>query len=201
MKLKSFLLGLVFVAAFTLTVCGITKNPKHTPMSLVESVSGDENISTLEFWEISEFEEWMEQQRVEIQKFADSGDKSFYEKGANGNYICREWTQRDVVALYAEWQEQLAQMKQGYHFTKTIILLDGGCLVGNFDPETWNSKPISSISSTIITLPNGSSIDLGHFDAASEATEAVKKYLKQQVTDGKLTQQEADTIQAKGAIE
>lgn len=39
---------------------------------------------------------------------------------------------------------------------------------GEFEPETWDSKPESSFSSTIITLPDGSSIDLGHFDTAGK---------------------------------
>ena len=165
---------------------------------IVQSVPGDENASKLEFWEISEFEEWMEQQRYENQKLADSGDKSFYYKNADGDYVCRDWTQEDVDTIYAQWQEQLALMKQGYHFTKTITLSDGGFFVGAFDPETWNAKPESSPGSTIIILPDGSTVDLGHFDTVSKA---VEKYLKQQVADGILTQQEADTILANGAIE
>lgn len=102
---------------------------------IIESVPGDENDSQLEFWKINEFEEWMEHQRTENQKLSDSGDKTFYYKNANGDYVCREWTQEDVDALYAQWQEQLTLMKQGYHFTKTITFSDGDVLVGTFDPE------------------------------------------------------------------
>lgn len=216
MKFKSFLLMLVFVMGVTLTVYGISESPQKgdVPLKLkgngsivsndkylVESVPGDENDSTIEFLEIDEFEEWMEQQHVENQRFVENGDKSFYEKDVNGDYICREWTQKDADALYEGWKAQLAQMKKGYHFTKTIILPDGGGLVGEFDPETWNSKPESSLSSTIITLPDGLMVDLGHFDTGIEARKAVKNYLKEQVANGKLTQQEADTILEHGAIE
>ncbi|MDU5081472.1 hypothetical protein ACF3M2_13255 [Tissierella carlieri] len=168
---------------------------------LVESVSGDEKDSQLEYWEINEFEEWMEHQRTENKKLADSGDKSFYYKNANSDYICREWTQEDVDTLYAQWQKQIALMKQGYHYTKPITLSDGGVLVGVFDPETWNAKSESVPGSTIITLPDGSAVDLGHFDTSSEAAEAVKRYLSQQAKDGVLTQHEADTILTHGSVE
>jgi len=185
MKLKSLLLGLTLVAAIAANAFAATESPNNsatpvtlsarTPLSaankgnvgtnvsdgyVVEDMPG-ENNSTLEFWEIVEFEDWMEQQRAENQKLADSGDKSFYEKNADGNYICREWTQKDVDALYAEWQEQLALMKQGYRFTKSIVFSDGSMIVGVFDPETRNELPQTAPGSTIITLPNGSMVDLG----------------------------------------
>lgn len=185
MKLKSLLLGLTLVAAIAANAFAATESPNNsakpvtlsasTPLSasnkgnvgtnvsdgyVVEDIPG-ENNSTLEFWEIVEFEDWMEQQRAENQKLADSGDKSFYEKNADGNYICREWTQKDVDALYAEWQEQLALMKQGYRFTKSIVFSDGSMIVGVFDPETRNELPQTAPGSTIITLPNGSMVDLG----------------------------------------
>lgn len=185
MKLKSLLLGLTLVAAIAANAFAATESPNNsatpvtlsasTPLSaankgnvgtnvsdgyVVEDIPG-ENNSTLEFWEIVEFEDWMEQQRAENQKLADSGDKSFYEKNADGNYICREWTQKDVDALYAEWQEQLALMKQGYRFTKSIVFSDGSMIFGVFDPETRNELPQTAPGSTIITLPNGSMVDLG----------------------------------------
>lgn len=168
---------------------------------LVQSVPGDENDSPLEYWKINEFEEWIERQHTENQKLADSGDKSFYYKNANSDYVCREWTQKDVDTLYAQWQKQLSLMKQGYHYTKPITLSDGSVLVGAFDPETWNAKPESATGSTIITLSDGSTVDLGHFNTSSEATEAVKEYLSQQVKDGVLTQHEADTILTHGSVE
>jgi len=185
MKLKSLLLGLTLVAAIVTNAFAATESPNKsampvtlsasTPLSAsnkgnvgtnvsdgyaVEDIPG-ENNSTLEFWEIVEFEDWMEQQRAENQKLADSGDKSFYEKNADGNYICREWTQKDVDALYTEWQEQLALMKQGYRFTKSIVFSDGSMIFGVFDPETRNELPQTAPGSTIITLPNGSMVDLG----------------------------------------
>ena len=165
---------------------------------VVESVPGDEKDNSLEFWEIGEFETWMEQQRIEYQQLVDIGDKSFYDKDANGDYFCREWTQQDLDALYAEWQEQLGLMKQGYRFTKPIINSEDGSLVGVFGPET---SPSTAAGSTIITMPNGSTVDLGHFDTTEEAKKAVEKYLKQQVTEGMLTQQQADTILAHGSVE
>lgn len=78
---------------------------------------GGPSDTQLEYWEIDEFEDWMEQQRDQIQKLADNKDKSFYYKDDNGSYVCREWTQEDVDSLYEGWQDQLALMKEGYHFT------------------------------------------------------------------------------------
>ena len=92
-------------------------------------------------------------------------------------------------------------MEQGYHFTKEITLPDGGFLAGAFDPETWNAKPGVSPGSTIITMPDKSTVDLGHFDTAEEATQAVKKYLAQQVKAELLTQAEADKILSNAAVE
>lgn len=92
-------------------------------------------------------------------------------------------------------------MKQGYHFAKTITLPDGGLLTGAFDPETWNAKPSVALGSTIITMPDKSTVDLGHFDTAEEATQAVKKYLAQQVKAELLTQAEADKILSNAAVE
>ena len=124
---------------------------------------GGPSDTQLEYWEIDEFEDWMEQQRDQIQKLADNKDKSFYYKDDNGSYVCREWTQEDVDSLYEGWQDQLALMKEGYHFTKSMELSNGGIISGAFDPETWNAEPASAPGSTIITLPDGSTVDLGHF--------------------------------------
>ena len=103
---------------------------------VVKSIPGDEEDNRLEFWEISEFETWMEQQRAEFQQLVDIGDKSFYDKDANCDYFCREWTQQDLDALYGAWQEQLDLMKQGDRFTKPMIHSKDGSLVGVFGPET-----------------------------------------------------------------
>jgi hypothetical protein len=165
---------------------------------VVEDVPGVENGNPLEFWEIKEYEKWMKQQHAENQKLADSGDKSFYEKDADGDYVCRKWTQKDVDDLYAEWQEQLDLMKQGYRFTKPIINSENGSLVGVFDSE---SSPTTAAGSTIVTMPDGSTVNLGQFETVEEAKKAVEEYLKQQVTKGVLTQREADTILANGSVE
>ena len=111
---------------------------------------GGPSDTQLEYWEIDEFEDWMEQQRDQIQKLADNKDKSFYYKDDNGSYVCREWTQEDVDSLYEGWQDQLALMKEGYHFTKSMELSNGGIISGAFDPETWNGEPASAPGSTII---------------------------------------------------
>lgn len=153
-----------------------------------------------EYWEIEEFEDWMEQQRDQIQKLADNKNKSFYYKDDNGNYVSREWTQEDVDRLYESWQDQLAMMKEGYHFTKSMELSDGGIISGTLDPETWNAEPASAPGSTIITLPDGSTVDLGHFDTADAATKAVQEFLKQQVSLGNMTQAEADDLLNNGSI-
>ncbi len=210
MKLKFLSLRFTLVAVIALITTFAMSKIQNNTMSftknenddefLVENILGDENNNPLDFWEIDEFEKWMEQQHAKNQELANSGDKSFYEKNTDGNYICREWTQKDVDALYMKWQEQIALMKQGYHFTKSITLPDGGVLVGTFDPETWNAKPSTALGSTIITLPNGSAVNLGHFDTADEAAKAVSKYLIKQIANGELTQQQADTILEHGTI-
>lgn len=162
---------------------------------------GGDGSAPLEFWEISEYENWIKTEHEKNQKLADSGELSFYTKDDNDNYICRAWTQADVDLLYEQWQEQLSLMKQGYHFTKEITLPDGGLLAGAFDPETWNAKSSVALGSTIITMPDKSTVDLGHFDTADEATKAVSDFLKKQVEQGNLTQKQADKILSNGAVE
>ena len=185
---------------------------QSAPMNISTQVSSDviadENClpggpsdTQPEYWEIEEFEVWMEQQRDQIQKLADNKDKSFYYKDDNGSYVCREWTQEDVDSLYESWQDQLALMKEGYHFTKSMELSDGSIISGAFDPETWNAAPASAHGSTIITLPDGSTVDLGHFDTVDAATKAVQEYLEQQVSSGNMTQAEADNLLDNGSIE
>ncbi len=183
-----------------------------TPMNISTQVSSDviadENClpggpsdTQPEYWEIEEFEDWMEQQRDQIQKLADNKDKSFYYKDDNGSYVCREWTQEDVDSLYESWQDQLALMKEGYHFTKSMELSNGGIISGAFDHETWNAEPASARGSTIITLPDGSTVDLGHFDTAAAATKAVQEYLERQVSSGNISQEEADDLLNNGSTE
>ena len=57
---------------------------------------------------------------------------------------------------------------------------------------TLNQRPAPG--STIITLPDGSTVDLGHFDTADAATKAVQEYLEQQVSSGNISQEEADDL-------
>ena len=206
MKTKITIYGLAIVTAITIAVGGTAM-----PVNASASQNSDAGVGVLlpggeateqsEFWTTDEFESWMEMQRTENQKLADSGDVSFYEKGSDGNYVCRPWTQKDVDDLFAMCQNQLTMMKQGYQFTKSVTLSDGGILTGVFGPETWNANPAITLGSTIITLPDGSTLDLCHFDTAEEATAAVKEYLKQQVANRTLTQKQADTILANASMD
>ena len=52
-----------------------------------------------------------------------------------------------------------------------------------------------------ITLPDGSTVDLGHFDTADAATKAVQEYLEQQVSSGNISQEEADDLLNNGSTE
>lgn len=145
MKHKTLLLGLALVTAIVFSVSGmalaaVTSAPLNSQNGNSSDsgilLPGGKNESHSEFWKIGEYEDWMEKQRAQNQELADRGDKSFCTKDDFGVYFCREWTQKDVDALYAEWQEQLALMKQGYHFTKTRTLPNGGLLAGALNTET-----------------------------------------------------------------
>lgn len=186
---------------YTIAICIVVSLLCAYFFSKANCLPGGPSDTQLEYWEIDEFEDWMEQQRDQIQKLADNKDKSFYYKDDNGSYVCREWTQEDVDSLYEGWQDQLALMKEGYHFTKSMELSNGGIISGAFDPETWNAEPASAPGSTIITLPDGSIVDLGHFDTADAATKAVQEYLEQQVSSGNISQEEADDLLNNGSTE
>jgi len=158
-----------------------------------------DTVESLEFWEIDEFAAWMEQERSANQNRADSGEISFRDKNEDEIYVLRAWTQEDVDTLYAGWQSQLTQMKQGYKYTKPTELSNGGYLAGRFDPDVFESA--TAPGSTTITMPDGTEVELGHFDTAEEAETAVKKHLTEQVKAGTITQQEADRILNNKAVE
>lgn len=208
MKVQNALTLLFLSMALILTACKAENTvdtkaieiPPDKEETVVKSAPDDSGLEQLEYWDIDEFEIWMEQQHEENQRLADSHDKSFYDKDANGDYYCREWTQEDVDMLYNQWQEQLALMKEGYQFTKQIPFDDDGVISGVFGPEA-NDPPVSAHGATIITLPNGSTVDLGQFDTTDEAKQAVEEYLSQQVKAGTFTQSEADNILIHGAVE
>ena len=145
MKHKPILLGTALSVIMLLSISGLAFAANATNTS-PNSANGDVEVRTdlapggktanqLEFWQADEFESWMEQERAYYQQLADNGDKSFWYKNADEEYVCREWTQADVDALYATWKEQLALIRQGYQFTKAFETADGGSLVGGFLPE------------------------------------------------------------------
>ena len=151
-------------------------------------------VNEFEFWEIDEFEKWMEQEKIVYQQLADNGRQRCYDSETNQ---WGTWTQQDADELYKIWQEQLERMKQGYRYTKAIELPNGASLTGAFEPDTGT---VSSTSSTVITLGDGTIVSLEDFDTAEEAEVAVKKYLDEQVKAGTMTQQEADEILKNKAI-
>lgn len=97
--------------------------------------------------------------------------------------------------------DQLLESSKNIFCEQYQVIVYDKDLTGAFDPETWNAKPSVALGSTIITMPDKSTVDLGHFDTAEEATQAVKKYLAQQVKAELLTQAEADKILSNAAVE
>ena len=138
MKLKHIPVGTVFavimllfiiisgLAFATKTASAASTSPNSASSDVevrADLVPGGKSVDQLEFWQADEFEIWMEQQHEENQRLADNHDKSFYDKDANGDYYCREWTQEDVDTLYDQWHEQLDLMKEGYQFTSKFLLM------------------------------------------------------------------------------
>lgn len=207
MKSKGLFLIVLVIAIGALTICALADAETVTPPDTSSSINdphlltGGENSEQPEFWTVDEFKNWMEQQRNVNQELANKGDPSFYEKDSNGDYVCRAWTQEDVDLLYAQWQKQLELMEEGYQFTKPVNMEDGAFLAGAIDPDVWNAKPDISLSSTIVTLPDGTTVDLGHFDTAEEAKKEVSIFLEQQVNSGLITQADADAILKHSSIE
>ena len=145
MKHKPILLGTALAVILLLSISGLafaanatntSPNPATGDVDVrTDLAPGGKTANQPEFWQVDEFESWMEQERAYYQQLADIGDKSFWYKNTDDEYVCREWTQADVDALYATWEQQLALMRQGYQFTKAIEAADGGLLVGGFQPE------------------------------------------------------------------
>ncbi|MEG0090505.1 MAG: hypothetical protein RSA86_02195 [Christensenellaceae bacterium] len=154
---------------------------------------------TVNFWTVDEFTKWMEEQRAENQKLADKEEKSFYVNTENEDGYFRAWTQKDVDKLYGQWEKQLTQMKEGHQFSKPIIDDESGFLAGSFEPNTGLSSV--SDSTTLITLPDGSVVNLGSFDNVSEAQRAVSDYLNNQVKLGALSKENAEDILSRATVE
>lgn len=108
-------------------------------------------LDKIEFWEIDEFEKWMEQEKIMYQEMAEDGTQKFYDSEMNK---WRIWTQQDVDKLYSMWQEQLLRMKQGYKYTKDIELSDGAILAGAFEPDVDTVAYTSAIEENSQTASN-----------------------------------------------
>ena len=62
-------------------------------------------------------------------------------------------------------------------------------------PRQKTAKPFAFV------IPDGSTVDLGHFDTADAATKAVQEYLEQQVLSGNISQEEVDDLLNNGSVE
>lgn len=114
-------------------------------------------LNQIEFWEINEFQNWMEQEKNVYQEMAEDGTQKFYDSEMNK---WRVWTLQDTDKLYSIWQEQLKRMKQGYKYTKDIKLSDGTVLAGTFEPDTHGIAYTSSIEENSQTASNPSRQEL-----------------------------------------
>ena len=72
--------------------------------SVVRGTPDDNGLGQLEYWDIDEFEIWMEQQHERNQRLADNHEKSFYDKGANGGYYGKNAYERKKHTIYFLWR-------------------------------------------------------------------------------------------------
>ncbi len=101
-------------------VAGIfAKYPEDTFMTEAEYLAMNPDASDqVLYWDIDEFEVWMKDQKAQMDALMAQEVKYFYRGSLNGEV--QEWTQGDVDAVYALWEEQLEQMKRGVRYVQGI---------------------------------------------------------------------------------
>lgn len=141
---------------------------------------------TVEWWTYDDFAAYIEQQKVDLQKLADSHANGYTEK--RGNFT---WTTTLVDETIQKYEQQLSDIKNGIKISKNIDDLSDDC-----GYVSYSLDPIKSpVIGVAISLPDGTTKQFDGTDRIS-IYEDVKKFCEQQVVNGNLKQEQMDNILA-----
>ena len=117
-------------------------------------------------------------QKTELEALIGTGDGWY-----DGQGVFHEWTQDSVNAQIAEYEKILDEIKSGTLYSKDN---DEGIGYAQIPPD---GKDIVSVYGANFVRSDGSSFHIGDFATQEELDDAIEKA----VSDGQITQEEADT--------
>ena len=132
----------------------------------------------VQWWTADEYEAWMNEQKKEMESLIGTGDGWY-----DGQGVFHEWTQDSVNAQIAEYEKILDEIKSGTLYSKDN---DEGIGYAQIPPD---GKDIVSVYGANFVRSDGSSFHIGDFATQEELDDAIEKA----VSDGQITQEEADT--------
>lgn len=138
----------------------------------------------VEWWTYEEYKEWLEKEKIELQKVVGSGAKYM----ENGEWV--EWTQKTVDKAIEQLENTLEQIEAGIKVSKTIDGKEDIILSVNTSDENY----LNVGHTASFVRENGETIEFDTFASQKELWNAIKKYCKEQVELGEMSQSEADEI-------
>lgn len=142
--------------------------------------------SNIEWWTYDDYADFIEQQKIELPKLADTQAKGSTQ--SRGDFT---WTHELVDETIKKYEQLLDDIKNGVKISKVVEGLDNSCGYANYSLD-----PIEpAVTSVGIVLPDGTTKQFDEDDKTS-AYDKAKLYCEQQVTDGLLTQKQMDDILA-----
>lgn len=139
----------------------------------------EKEISKIDWWTASEYEDWIATQKTELEALIGTGDGWY-----DGQGVFHEWTQDSVNAQIAEYEKILDEIKAGTLYSKDN---DEGIGYAQIPP---NEKDIISVYGMDFERSDGTSLHIGDFSTQEELEEAVEKA----VAKGQITKAEADSV-------
>lgn len=136
-------------------------------------------LPQIDWWTVSEYENWIAEQRAELEALIGTGNGWY-----DGQGVYHEWTQEIVDAQITQYEKILEEIKAGVLYAKSN---EDGIGYAQIPP---NADDIITVYSTDFVRSDGSTIHIGDYETQKELQEAINKA----VEDGKLTQEEVNSI-------
>lgn len=139
----------------------------------------EQSLPKIDWWTASEYESWLSEQRAELEALIGTNNGWY-----DGQGVYHKWTQEIVDIEIAKYEEILEKIKAGVLYAKP----DGDDV--SFAQIPPNADDIITTYSADIVRSDNSTIHIGDYETEKELQEAINRA----VEDGKLTQEEANSI-------
>lgn len=139
----------------------------------------EKSLPQIDWWTVSEYENWIAEQRAELEALIGTGNGWY-----DGQGVYHQWTKEIVDAQITQYEKILEEMKAGVLYAKPN---EDGIGYAQIPP---NADDIITTYSTNFVRSDGSTIHIGDYETQKELQEAINRA----VEDGKLTQEEANSI-------